>query len=467
MKKMTMINGARRTARRVIPAALALLLCSGAAFADEITVEKEPGFSNFTRKQDYNAGQFSDVAESDWFSQGVQSVFELSLMNGKSHTAFAPEATVKISEAISMAAKTHNIYNGGDGTLPETTSGNWYDSAVNYALSSGIIRAGDFADYDAEATRAQLAYIFSGAVPQETLAPINAVDAVTDIAARTPYAGDILTLYRAGIVSGSDASGAYRPDQSITRGEAAIILSRIASPSRRICLTPEQEKVFSTGDAENAGGGSDGGGQTSGQESDGTDKTGSADKAGASNTEKDKTGTGDPAAPAPQIFTASGGAFTLTASTSWTTGPAVSDSISLNLILPDPTAPADNPSDRNRDKAKTQLSPGAARASILGFLSSRHDAAAPLSIFHGITAKSVAEEISGDQIMPSVYFTLSGGAGACISPLLSSSQEDAQYWIITAEDGGDFVTLVGRVSKSAGMDVQNEVLSVLKSLSLR
>ena len=422
MKKTTIMNGVRRAVRRTIPVALALLLCSGAAFAEEITVEKEPGFSNFTRKQDYNAGQFSDVAENDWFAQGVQSVFELSLMNGKSHTAFAPEQTVKLSEAISMAAKTRDIYNGGDGTLPEVTSENWYDSAVNYALSNGIIRAGDFADYSAEATRAQLAYIFSGAVPGEPLAPINAVDTVTDIGARTPYAENILALYRAGIVSGSDASGAYRPDQSITRGEAAIILSRIASPSRRICLAPDQEQVFS---AESAG---------------------------------------------PQVFSASGGAFSLTAPAGWTTGAAVTDSIGLNLILPDPSAPADNPSDRgrsSRDKTKTEPSPGTAQASILGFLSSHHDAAAPLSIFHSITVKSVAEEISGDQIMPSVYFTLPGSVGAYISPLLSGSEEDALYWIITAEDGSDFVTLVGRVSEAAGMDAQNAVLSVMKSLSLR
>jgi len=52
----------------------------------------------------------------------------------------------------------------------------------------------------------------------------------------TPYYQDILTLYRRGISQGSDAAGSFRPDDTITRGALAAMLTRMVDPALRITL---------------------------------------------------------------------------------------------------------------------------------------------------------------------------------------------------------------------------------------
>lgn len=170
--------------------------CPAAAVFAADTAPAEPGFSNFSSKREYTDNQFRDVQTGSWYTPAVKSVYSLGIMSGKNASSFAPGEDIKISEAISMAAKTRHLYNGGDGVLPKTAKAGqrWYMDAVNYAVSQGIIKSGDFSDYDAAATRAQLAYIFSGAVPAEALPPISAVSAVPDVTAATPYHEQILLL---------------------------------------------------------------------------------------------------------------------------------------------------------------------------------------------------------------------------------------------------------------------------------
>ena len=60
---------------------------------------------------------------------------------------------------------------------------------------------------------------------------------ITDVTEYTPYYQDILTLYRTGVSVGSDATGSFLPDQPITRGAAAAMLTRMVDPSLRV--TPD------------------------------------------------------------------------------------------------------------------------------------------------------------------------------------------------------------------------------------
>lgn len=48
------------------------------------------------------------------------------------------------------------------------------------------------------------------------------------------YADEILALYRAGILTGDERTRAFRPSDTITRAEAAAIISRVALPTTRI-----------------------------------------------------------------------------------------------------------------------------------------------------------------------------------------------------------------------------------------
>ena len=107
---------------------------------------------------------------------------------------------------------------------------------VDYAVTQGIIQEDDFADYTAAATRAQFAYILSGALPSGALEEMNTVedDSLPDVKMGDAYAENIYTLYRVGILLGNDENGTFNPSGTITRAEAAAMASRVASEPLRV-----------------------------------------------------------------------------------------------------------------------------------------------------------------------------------------------------------------------------------------
>ena len=180
---------------------------------------------------------FSDVDESDWFFDHVKNAYELGTMEGRGEGMFAPLDTVTLAEAVTMAARLRSGYIGDDHDFSGGET--WYAPMVDYATAQGIIQDGEFSSYRVAATRAQFAYILSGALPPGALEEMNTVEdnSLPDVKMGSAYAENIYLLYRAGILSGKDASGAFSPSSAITRAEAAAITSRIASAPLRVECT--------------------------------------------------------------------------------------------------------------------------------------------------------------------------------------------------------------------------------------
>lgn len=68
---------------------------------------------SFERVNTYN-NNFSDVSDSNWFSENVKTAYELGFMNGKSEGKFDPNGNVTVVEGITMATRLHAIYNGSE-----------------------------------------------------------------------------------------------------------------------------------------------------------------------------------------------------------------------------------------------------------------------------------------------------------------------------------------------------------------
>lgn len=193
--------------------------------------EQKPGFENFRPYKRFE-NQFADVRESDWFSNYVMVTYRLGLMSGDSPTAFNPSGNITVAETITIAARLHSIYSVGQPILG-TDSDTWYAPYVVYAAANGIISAGEFENYDEPITRADFAYILSAALPKEALDEICPVVSLPDVDENTEAGKRVFTLYRAGVLTGSDAKGTFYPDSNIQRSEAAAILSRMALPDIR------------------------------------------------------------------------------------------------------------------------------------------------------------------------------------------------------------------------------------------
>ncbi|MBQ6059332.1 MAG: S-layer homology domain-containing protein [Clostridia bacterium] len=194
---------------------------------------------HFERNAKYTQGQFTDVSAQNWYAAYVAGAFELGLMRGSTESTFNPSGDVTVAEAVTMAARIHSIYTtGGDHFVQ---SGKWYQVYLDYAYQNGIISRECYSsDVTQKISRAQFAEILANSLPKKALGAINPVEdgSIPDVDSGVTYADEVYLLYRAGILTGSDSSGAYSPRSNITRAEAATIANRMAESDSRVSASP-------------------------------------------------------------------------------------------------------------------------------------------------------------------------------------------------------------------------------------
>lgn len=131
-----------------------------------------------------------------------------------------------------MAARLRNIYDGDNEQFTAIVGQPWYAPYVEYAVKKGIVEKDKFSDYTADATRAEMACVFANALPEECYAAIGEGKTFSDMPATDNYYAPIMRLANAGIVNGT-GDGKYRPNDSVTRAQAAVSVARLTTPSTR------------------------------------------------------------------------------------------------------------------------------------------------------------------------------------------------------------------------------------------
>ncbi len=192
--------------------------------------------TKFSTSTDYYG--FLDADESAWYGsqqQGViKSVVQLGIMNGYTDGTFHPIGNITLSEAIKMSAVVHATCNNQTISFSTSDGGKWYDAYLNYCVKNRIVSSDEYSSLDAYATRAQIAHIFAKATSDFAVVNDIDYDYIPDVSERSEYADEILALYRAGILTGDERTRAFRLSDTITRAEAAAIISRVALPTTRI-----------------------------------------------------------------------------------------------------------------------------------------------------------------------------------------------------------------------------------------
>lgn len=184
-------------------------------------------------------GIYTDVAETSWYWNFVESCNTWGLMNGYADGTFRPESYITRAECATIlsriavdnspryevafddVANTSWYYNAvsqfgdfmGGCTQVETTSNPWGYAAYFYP--------------DALATREdfmQGIYIATAAGTHEATQNRSFLDASS---INSEYRENIEHLYRCGVING-DGNGYFRPKDSITRAEVATILCTLA-----------------------------------------------------------------------------------------------------------------------------------------------------------------------------------------------------------------------------------------------
>lgn len=207
------------------------------------------GMDSFTPVRSYYDGTFSDVTGSDWYSDSVGTLYSLGLTEGRTDGSFGAHSSVSLAEVISFASRINSAYYLGSALagplLYSANGGEWYQPYLSYLQDAGVVDSRFDGTYTQAATRAQAAYILSRVLPAGELGYKNAETVsrcyesrqyITDVRASTPYASEILSLYVAGIVTGSDETGSFLPGSEITRAELAAMLVRVVDPEKRVTI---------------------------------------------------------------------------------------------------------------------------------------------------------------------------------------------------------------------------------------
>jgi hypothetical protein len=191
------------------------------------------GMSLFSPVRSFDDGVFTDVSGGEWYAPYVKAAYELGLTDGRGGGNFDPDGALTIAEAVKLAVTVHRIYNSN--TKPLSGGSPWYDPYMRYARANGVAGA-ELPNPGARASRSDFAVILASALPDEALTPINLIDdgAIPDVAAGYSYGSAVYALYRAGVLTGVGRDGFFYPGRSVSRAEAAAVVSRMALPDTRV-----------------------------------------------------------------------------------------------------------------------------------------------------------------------------------------------------------------------------------------
>ena len=186
------------------------------------------GKSGLSATRTYN-DNFKDVTADKWFAPYVKTAYAYTLANGTSATTFTPDGKFTVAQALTAAVNIHTVYTGK--TVDTTGAKNWYDPYVAYCVENGIIKEGQFTDFNKNISRGDMAIVFANILPAEEYAAIREKN-LPDVTDDMTCAAAVRLLANAGIVGGDD-KGNYNAANEITRAEACVIFTRIAVASMR------------------------------------------------------------------------------------------------------------------------------------------------------------------------------------------------------------------------------------------
>ena len=214
-------------------------------FANPVTVYAESlkssregnlgDFANFTPIRDYSEGTFIDI-NALWAERKIKTAYEYGIINGVGSNRYEPSGFLKVMDALTIAAKIHAIYLYGDESdnVIATYKIQKDNGALAYCKSHNLIQDEFDGKLNAFITRAEMAHAWSRLLMDSDMQSQNIVLGLPDVTESTRYSDDIFRLYEVGILAGINESGAFAPDEKITRAECAAIFLNLIQKDKRL-----------------------------------------------------------------------------------------------------------------------------------------------------------------------------------------------------------------------------------------
>ena len=177
---------------------------------------------------------FSDVRDDAWFAADVQYVTENGIFNGTSEDTFSPSAPFTRAMFVVTLGRLHGIepsaYNWK--VLGDVSPDDWYGPYVAWAYDNAITQSMGNDDFrpDYNVTREQMATFIARYLKKYAEKQSENKTFSCDYADKASISGfaveSIAFCSEIGILKG-DENGNFRPQDGITRAEAAAVIARL------------------------------------------------------------------------------------------------------------------------------------------------------------------------------------------------------------------------------------------------
>ena len=183
---------------------------------------------------DHNHGvvtlPFTDVSEGDWFYEPVCYVYENGLMTGTSADTFEPNTPLSRAMLVAVLHRLEGSPAASGGDFTDVADGDWYAQAVNWAASVGVVNGFDDGTFQPNTaiTREQLAAILMNYAQYkgQDVSARATLDTYNDATAISSWANDVMSWAVAeGLLTGV-TNDQLQPQGNATRAQVAAILQR-------------------------------------------------------------------------------------------------------------------------------------------------------------------------------------------------------------------------------------------------
>ena len=173
---------------------------------------------------------FIDVHPGDWFYDPVCFVYENGLMTGTSATTFEPNTSLSRAMLVAVLHRLEGSPQASGGDFTDVADGDWYAQAVNWAASVGVVNGFDDGTFQPNAaiTREQMAAILRNYAAYKGLdvSASGSLSTFTDAASVSDWAKESVEwAVGSGLIGGYEDS-TLRPQGTTTRAEVASVLQR-------------------------------------------------------------------------------------------------------------------------------------------------------------------------------------------------------------------------------------------------
>lgn len=164
---------------------------------------------------------FEDMAESLWAEEAIEYLYKEGIINGRSEKHFAPNETVKRAELVKMIVEALDVSETAETVEFADVSDEWFAPYIKNAAAAGIIKGdGGIFKPDNAITREDAALIIFRALGIENGGEI----AFSDAENISDYAKDaVAAMAEKGYINGM-GDGSFAPKNTLTRAQAAQLI---------------------------------------------------------------------------------------------------------------------------------------------------------------------------------------------------------------------------------------------------